>query len=48
MVRMAYGLMINDSFIVASMQEVGLKLLATNDTGFEKVDEILVIQPRRC
>jgi predicted nucleic acid-binding protein len=45
MVRMAYGLMVNDSVIVASMQEEGLKLLATNDTGFEKVDEILVYSP---
>jgi hypothetical protein len=26
-------------------QEEGLKLLATNDTGFEKVDEILVYSP---
>jgi len=40
MVRMAYWLMVNDSVIAASMQEEGLKLLATNDTGFEKVDEI--------
>ena len=40
MMRMAYGLMVNDSVIAASMQEEGLKLLATNDTGFEKVDEI--------
>ena len=45
MVRMAYGLMVNDSVIVASMQEEGLKLLATSDTGFEKVDEILVYSP---
>ena len=42
MVRMAYGLMANDSVIAASMQEEGLELLATNDTGFEKVDEIIV------
>ncbi len=45
MVRMAYGLMVNDSVIVASMQEEGLKLLATSDTGFKKVDEILVYSP---
>jgi len=45
MVRMSYGLMVNDSVIAASMQEEGLKLLATNDTGFEKVDEILVYSP---
>jgi len=40
MVRMAYGMMVNDSVVADSMQEEGLKLLATNDTGFEKVDEI--------
>ena len=45
MVRMAYGLMVNDSIIIASMQEEGLNLLATNDTGFEKVDEIRVYSP---
>ena len=45
MVRMTYGLMVNDSIIVASMQEEGLNLLATNDTGFEKVDEIRVYSP---
>ena len=42
---MTYGLMVNDSIIAASMQEEGLHLLATNDTGFEKVDEILVCSP---
>jgi len=45
MVRMTYGLMVNDSIIAASMQEEGLNLLATNDTGFEKVDEIHVYSP---
>ena len=45
MVRMTYGLMVNDSIIVASMQEEGLNLLATNDTGFQKVDEIRVYSP---
>ena len=33
-------MMVNDSVVADSMQEEGLKLLATNDTGFEKVDEI--------
>lgn len=37
--------MVNDSLIVASMQEDGIKNLATNDAGFEKVDEILVHSP---
>ena len=45
MVRMTYGLMVNDSIIAASMQEEGLRLLATNDTGFEKVDYIVVCRP---
>ena len=45
MVRLGYGLMVNDSVIAASMQEEGIKLLATNDTGFEKIDEILVCSP---
>lgn len=45
MVRTAFGLMVNDSLIVASMQEEGINLLATNDAGFEKVDEILVCSP---
>ena len=45
MVRLAYGLMVNDSVLIAHMQEEGIKLLATNDTGFEKVKEILVCKP---
>jgi len=45
MIRLAYGLMVNDSVIAASMQEEGIKLLATNDTGFEIIDEILVCSP---
>jgi len=45
MVRVAYGLMVNDSVIAASMQEEGLKLLATSDTGFERVDDIFVYRP---
>ena len=45
MVRLGYGLMVNDSVIAASMQEEGIKLLATNDTGFETIDEIIVCSP---
>ena len=45
MVRLAFVLMVNDSVIVASMQEEGVKLLATNDKAFEKVDEINVCSP---
>jgi len=45
MVRLAFGLMVNDSVIVASMQEEGITLLATNDKAFERVDEIKVCSP---
>jgi predicted nucleic acid-binding protein len=45
MVRLASGLMVNDSVIVASMQKEGVKLLATNDKAFEKVAEIDVYSP---
>jgi predicted nucleic acid-binding protein len=40
MMRMEYGLMEDDSVTAANMREEGLKLLATNDTGFEKVDDM--------
>jgi predicted nucleic acid-binding protein len=44
-VRLASGLMVNDSVIIASMKQEGVKLLATNDKAFEKVDEIHVCTP---
>ena len=44
-VRLASGLMVNDSVIIASMKQEGVKLLATNDKAFEKVDEIDVCTP---
>jgi uncharacterized protein len=44
-IRAVYGLMVNDSLIIASMQEEGVKLLATNDSGFSEVDEILLCRP---
>lgn len=43
--RVEYGLMVNDSLIVASMQEEGIKALATNDDGFKKIKEISVYKP---
>ena len=46
MVRLASGLMVNDSVIVASMNQEGIKLLATNDKAFEKVEEIQMCSPR--
>ncbi len=45
MVRLASGLMVNDSVIIASMKQDEVKLLATNDKAFEKVDEIHVCTP---
>jgi len=45
MVRLTSGLMVNDSVIIASMKQEGIKLLATNDKAFEKVDEIDVCTP---
>jgi predicted nucleic acid-binding protein len=44
-VRLAFGLMVNDSVIVATMHEEGVKLLATSDKVFEKVNEISVCSP---
>ena len=35
----------NNSVLIANMQEDGIKLLATNDIGFEKVKEIFVCKP---
>ncbi len=43
--RAGYGLMINDSLIVASMQEEGIKALATNDKVFSKIEGISVYKP---
>ncbi len=37
--------MVNDSLIAASMQEEGIKLLATNDDGFTKIDGLSVYSP---
>ena len=44
-VRLTSGLMVNDSVIIASMKQEGVKLLATSDKAFEKVDEIFVCTP---
>jgi len=43
--RGKYGLMVNDSVIVASMVEKDLNALATNDDGFSSVDEITLYKP---
>jgi predicted nucleic acid-binding protein len=44
-VRLQYGLMVNDSLIVASMQEEGIGILAPNDEEFLKVKEITIYKP---
>jgi len=45
-VRLAWGLMVNDSLVVASMQEEGIHVLATGDKAFERVKEIDVYGPQ--
>ncbi|EFK06022.1 PIN domain protein [delta proteobacterium NaphS2] len=45
MVRLASGLMVNDSVIIAVMKNHGVELLATNDKAFENVKEIDVYAP---
>lgn len=44
-VRRKKGLMINDSIIVASMQERNIQSIATNDKSFLKVDALNVYSP---
>ena len=41
-VRSRYGLMVNDSLVVASMEEESIKMLATNDAGFSNVEGLLI------
>lgn len=40
-----YGLLTNDSLIMAAMQREGITYLATNDSDFERVPQIAVRQP---
>jgi len=44
-VRAGYGLMVNDSLIVASMQEEGIKVIATNDDEFSRIKSLQVHKP---
>lgn len=44
-VREKFGLMVNDSLIVASMEEENISPLATNDAGFLKIKRISVYRP---
>ncbi len=43
--RVGYGLMVNDSLIVATMYEEGIRALATNDSGFKKIDGLSLFSP---
>jgi len=44
-VRSQYGLLVNDSLIVAMMKENGIDVLATNDEAFARVDWIRTLRP---
>ncbi len=43
--RSRYGLLNNDSLVVASMRLYGVSVLATHDAGFERVTSIFVYAP---
>jgi predicted nucleic acid-binding protein len=45
-IRARYGLLVNDSLIVATMQEMGIEALATNDAGFSRIDWITAYKPQ--
>jgi predicted nucleic acid-binding protein len=44
-IRSRYGLMVNDSLIAATMRDIGVEAIATNDDGFSRVDWIKVYKP---
>ncbi|MBI5211881.1 MAG: type II toxin-antitoxin system VapC family toxin, partial [Nitrospirae bacterium] len=43
--RLSHGLMVNDSLIIAAMQEAGISSLATNDRGLYGIDGLSVYTP---
>lgn len=43
--RLKYGLMVNDSIILASMHEHGIKSLASNDDEFSKIEGLFIFKP---
>ena len=45
-IRALYGLMVNDSIIVAIMNEKGIGALASNDDAFEGIEDISLYRPR--
>ena len=44
-VRQQYGLLTNDSLLVAAMQELNLQKLATRDQDFAQIGGLLTYQP---
>lgn len=44
-VRQQYGLLTNDSLLVATMQELSLQKLATRDQDFEQIGGLQIYQP---
>jgi predicted nucleic acid-binding protein len=44
-VRNRYGLLTNDSLIVAAMDEVGIASLATRDDDFDHISDLTVYKP---
>jgi len=44
-IRASYGLMVNDSLIIAGMHAEGIKTLATNDEQFSRVDGLFIYKP---
>ena len=43
--RKRYGLMVNDSLILSSMEKENINFLATHDAAFRKIGEIIVYMP---
>ncbi len=43
--RARFGLMTNDSLIVASMRSYDISILATRDADFERVTDIVIYSP---
>jgi len=44
-IRSRYGLMVNESLIAATMREIGVEAMATNDDGFSRVEWIKIHKP---
>lgn len=43
--RSAHGLLVNDSIVLATMRDQGIRVLATNDQAFEDIPQIVVAKP---